>query len=110
MTVPPTQPEKHSHAGGVLALFLLVFGFGLGYFLSPVLAGLLGLLVLWMGWKFLKWRVDPLDMFFWMKSKPSWASVGLTWLSGLLLLGAAYATYILNHHSVIGWYLRLKGF
>ncbi len=101
MSNPPQTPE-HSHAGGVLALLLLVLGGALGYFVSPALAGLLALVSFYLGWKFLKWRVDPLDMFFWMKSKPSWAAVGLTWLCGLLLLGVAYVTYVLNHRSIWG--------
>lgn len=106
MQVPGQRPPvQESHAHGAVGLVLLIFGFGVAYLLTPILSGLLGLLTLWVGWKFFKWRVDPMDMFFWMKSKPSWGAVGITWLSGLLLLGVSYFVYAyINHHTFISAY------
>ncbi|MDE1821138.1 MAG: hypothetical protein KGJ23_10455 [Euryarchaeota archaeon] len=99
----PQVPESHAH--GVLGLILLLFGAGLGYVFTPALSGLLALVTLYCGYKFVKWRVDPLDMFFWMKSKPSWAATGMTWLCGLLLLGITYFLYKYVDHGFLGPYL-----
>jgi hypothetical protein len=93
-------PTPESHVGGVLAIVLLIVGAGLAYFLTPILSVLLALITLYCGWKFFKWRVDPADMFFWMKSKPSWAAVGLTWLCGLLLIGISYAVFKYTDHGL----------
>lgn len=112
MAVPvpvPAAVTKESHAGGVLSIILLLFGAGLAYLLSPILSGLLGLLTLYCGWKFLKWRVDPMDMFFWMKGKPSWAAVGLSFLSGLALLGISYLVFKdINGGNFISSYARSR--
>jgi hypothetical protein len=98
----PPNTIQESHAHGVLSLIILLFGAGVGYLFSPILTGLLGLLTLWIGWKFFKWRVDPVDMFFWMKSKPSWAAAGMTLLLGLAQLGIAYLVLVhLNNYQFI---------
>ena len=103
------QPTGESHIGGILALILLGIGAAIAYLLTPILSALLGLLTLYIGWKFLKWRVDPMDMFYWMKSKPSWAAVGLTFLCGLLLFGISYLVYAyVNDHSWVGPYLSSR--
>ena len=110
MAVPipvPAQaaPTKEGHEGGVLSILLLLFGAGLAYLITPILSALLALLVFYLMVKFIKWRVDPMDMFFWMKDKPSWAAVGLTWLSGLLLLGVSYLVYayVNGRHCLSPW-------
>lgn len=98
--------EPAHHEGGVMSIILLLFGTGVAYVLTPVLSILLGLITLYCGWKFLKWRVDPADMFFWMKGKPSWTAVGLTFLCGLALLGISYLFYAhFDNHQLIGSYL-----
>jgi ABC-type antimicrobial peptide transport system permease subunit len=109
MALPIPRPPASSeslHEGGVLSLLLLIFGGGVAYFLTPILSGLLAIVVLWMGWKFLKWRVDPFDLFFWMHGKPSWTAVALTFLSGLALLGISYFVYVhFNDHHLLSAYL-----
>lgn len=115
MAVPipvPAQaaPTKEGHEGGVLSILLLLFGAGLAYLITPILSALLALLVFYLMVKFIKWRVDPMDMFFWMKHKPSWAAIGLTFLSGLLLLGISYFVYAyVNGHTFIDFH-HLLGF
>lgn len=91
-----------------MSLILLIFGSGLAYLLSPALSLLMAMVTFWAGVKFLKWRVDPADMFFWMKGKPSWTAVGLTFLSGFLLVLITVFIYIHNSGNLISPFLNNK--
>jgi hypothetical protein len=75
-----------------LTVIFLFVGLLLGSYTILVPAFLGGLLLL-TGLSFLSTRLNPLSIGFYLTTKPSWPAIGLVFLSGLVLVGAAWGYY-----------------
>lgn len=72
-----------------MALVLLVLGLYLGT-LTVLIPVLIGLVLLVVGGTLLSTRVNPFSVGFYLSTKPSWAAIGLIFLSALTLFYSAY--------------------
>lgn len=77
---------------GVLAVVLLIVGLVLAS-TTILIPALLGLLMLSATGGFLSMRLNPFAATFYADRKPSWTAIGMVFVSGILLLSAAYATF-----------------
>jgi hypothetical protein len=83
----PAPPR--SHAAAFVAVGLLVVG-ALLMSWTILIPALLALLLFSAGLSFLSARLNPLSIGFYLTTKPSWSSIGVIFLSGVLLLGLTY--------------------
>lgn len=85
--------RRRSHAAIPVAFALLAIGAILGR-VTVLVPLLLGLLLLSAGGSFLATRVNPLSTGFYLTTKPSWSSVGVVFLTALVLFVVAYEYFV----------------
>lgn len=89
---PAHEPARRSNAAAPVAGVLLLAGLILGAY-TVVIPALLGFFLISSSLSFLSTRVNPLSIGFYLNTKPSWLTIGLLFLCGLVLIGAAYGYY-----------------
>jgi len=93
-------PSRRSHAAIPVAIGVGLAGLYLGT-ISVLVPAMLGIVLLVSGTSFLSARINPLSTKFYLGIKPSWAAVGVVFLIGTLLLGIAYAYFVLQFGPLI---------
>lgn len=89
---PAHEPPRRSNAAAPVGGILLLAGLILGTY-TVVIPALLGLFLISSSLSFLSTRVNPLSIGFYLSTKPSWLTIGLLFLCGIVLIGAAYGYY-----------------
>lgn len=89
---PTVTVPARSHAAAYGAIAVLVLGLFLSRY-GLLFPALLGLLLLGVGLSFLSTRLNPFSVGFYLNTKPSWSSIGLLFLSALLLAYLAYVDW-----------------
>ncbi|MCI4335595.1 MAG: hypothetical protein L3K17_00135 [Thermoplasmata archaeon] len=97
---PETGPPRRSNAAAPIAGVVLLAGLILGAY-TVVVPALLGLFLISSSLSFLSTRVNPLSIGFYLNTKPSWMAIGLLFLCGLTLLGAAYGYYVSGFAPIV---------
>ena len=81
--------SSRSQLVGVLAFALLIVGLLFGTY-SILIPALLGLGLLSATGRFLSMRLNPFTPSFYIPTKPSWLSIGMLAICGLLLISSAW--------------------
>jgi hypothetical protein len=97
---PAPEVPRRSHAAAPITVTLLLVGLIVGAY-TVVVPAVLGGFLLLSGLTFLSTRLNPLSVGFYLTTKPSWPTIGLLFLSGLLLLGSAYGYYVSGFAPIV---------
>lgn len=91
---PPYRTTESPTTRSNVAIPVAVVVLLVGLFLAPYsifAPAALGVVLLLAGVSFLSARLNPLSAHFYLTRKPSWAAIGVVFLSGLALVGEAYS-------------------
>ncbi len=92
--------ERRSHAAIPLALVLLGAGLILGRY-AVAIPFVLGLILFVVVLSFVGMRVNPFATGFYVSRKPSWAAIGVVFLSMLILFVGSYFLFVTAHAPVV---------
>jgi hypothetical protein len=98
--------NRTSHAAIPLAVALMVVGLVLGKY-TVLIPGILGLILLSTAWSFLSTHLNPFSVGYYLTVKPSWSSIAVLGMLGLLLLFIAYTDWRSGYAPILPGFVHL---